>query len=73
MIIVYLHWGEEFTVIQSSVKQMDILKTLQVHAQVIVGSHPHVTNGHFFYNNTLFITSLGNFLFPVNLTPHKVG
>ena len=72
VVIVYLHWGTEYTVLQSREAQIGIIKKLQVYADVIIGSHPHVINGHFYYNNTLVIQSLGNFLFPMNLTPHTV-
>jgi poly-gamma-glutamate synthesis protein (capsule biosynthesis protein) len=32
-------------------------------ADVIVGAHPHITQGAEYYNNHLIVYSLGNFLF----------
>lgn len=51
----------------------DILRALNIYVDVIIGSHSHVTTGHLFYNDTLVVQGLGNFLFPMRNTPLKVN
>ena len=50
-----------------------IVELLAPHVDAIIGSHPHVTQGHYIYKDTLVATSLGNFLFPMHLTLHDVS
>lgn len=50
-----------------------MVELLAPHVEAIIGSHPHVTQGHYIYKDTLVATSLGNFLFPMHLTLHDVS
>ena len=62
VIIVSMHWGEEYTNTPTdSQKQIaEYLSDLGV--DVIIGSHPHVVQPIEYINDTLVIYSLGNFI-----------
>jgi len=69
VIIAYLHWGDEYRVLQDCRTRI-VVKELSSYVNSIIGSHPHVKQGHYYYNNTLVVPSLGNFIFPMHLTMH---
>ena len=50
-----------------------VLETLSETCDVIIGSHAHVTQPHFFYRNTLVVPQMGNLLFPMHLSPFHVS
>ncbi len=62
VIIVSMHWGEEYSnTPNSSQKQIaEYLSSLGVN--LIIGHHPHVVQPVEYINNTLVIYSLGNFI-----------
>lgn len=62
VIIVSMHWGEEYTNTPTeSQKQIaEYLSSLGVN--LIIGSHPHVVQPVTYINDTLVIYSLGNFI-----------
>ena len=60
----FLHWGKEYSNIVS-VFQLRLIKRLLrggVKIDLIVGSHPHVLHKHWYVDDTLIATSLGNLL-----------
>ncbi|MDO4963066.1 MAG: CapA family protein [bacterium] len=62
VIIVAMHWGEEYThtPVQSEKDIAGYLSSLGVN--LIIGSHPHVIQPVDYINDTLVIYSLGNFI-----------
>lgn len=62
IIIVSMHWGEEYSFEVSS-RQREIASYLSsLGVQLIIGHHPHVVEPIEYVNDTLVIYSLGNFL-----------
>ena len=62
MIIVSMHWGEEY-IFEPTESQKEIAKYLSsLGVNLIIGSHPHVVEPVGYVNDTLVIYSLGNFL-----------
>jgi poly-gamma-glutamate synthesis protein (capsule biosynthesis protein) len=71
-VIPFVHWGEENEPANNREKTF-ARKMIDAGADIIVGSHPHVTQGAQYYKGNLIVYSLGNFLFngfkdPDNLT-----
>lgn len=63
LVIVCLHWGDEFVDHPSS-KQVELGRALiDAGARVIIGHHPHILQGIESYNGGLIAYSLGNFVF----------
>ncbi|MFH1405053.1 MAG: AmmeMemoRadiSam system protein B [Patescibacteria group bacterium] len=63
LIIVSVHWGEEYEQTQSQ-KQIEIAHALiDAGAKIVIGHHPHVLQGIEKYQDGLILYSLGNFLF----------
>ena len=64
MVVLFLHWGMEYTTVAVT-GIIGIVKNLTKNADidVIVGSHPHVTQRHWYSGKTLVATSLGNLFF----------
>lgn len=63
IIIPFLHWGWEKEP-NPSARQRQLAHTLiDAGADVVVGSHPHVTQGAEYYRGKLIVYSLGNFVF----------
>jgi poly-gamma-glutamate capsule biosynthesis protein CapA/YwtB (metallophosphatase superfamily) len=70
--IPFMHWGDENKPPSDREKSF-ARKMIDAGADVIVGAHPHVTQGAEYYKGHLIVYSLGNFLFngfkdPDNLT-----
>ena len=63
LLIVMPHWGIEEEKQPTSRQRATAQKLLDFGADVVVGGHPHVTQGHEIYNGKLIVYSLGNFLF----------
>lgn len=62
-IVVNVHWGSEYTH-QFSKKQQAVGRALiDAGADIIIGHHPHVTQGIEAYKGKLIFYSLGNFIF----------
>ena len=62
MIIVAMHWGEEYTNTPTE-EQKEIAKYLSsLGVNLIIGTHPHVVQPIEYIDNTLVIYSLGNFI-----------
>jgi poly-gamma-glutamate capsule biosynthesis protein CapA/YwtB (metallophosphatase superfamily) len=63
-VIVYIHWGTEKSVNPELYQKTYARKMIDVGADAIIGSHPHVLQGFEFYKEKPIAYSLGNFLFP---------
>ena len=63
-IIVFMHWGDEYEKIAKDEEQI-LFGHLAIDsgADIVIGSHPHVTQNIEIYNNKPIFYSLGNFLF----------
>ena len=62
VVIPYMHWGWESEPANDRQKQF-ARKMIDAGADVIVGSHPHVTQEVEYYQGHLIVYSLGNFVF----------
>ncbi len=62
VVIPFLHWGDERQ--PATYRQKTFARQMiDAGADVIVGAHPHVTQGAAYYKGRLIVYSLGNFLF----------
>jgi poly-gamma-glutamate capsule biosynthesis protein CapA/YwtB (metallophosphatase superfamily) len=63
LVIPFMHWGREQQP-EPSARQRDLArKMIDAGADVVVGGHPHVTQGAEYYRKRLIVYSLGNFVF----------
>lgn len=63
VVIVYVHWGTEYsTKLQSSQKEL-ARAYVDAGADVIIGAHAHILQGFEFYKDVPIIYNLGNFWF----------
>jgi len=63
LVIPFMHWGWEREA-QPSERQRQLARTMiDAGADVVVGGHPHVTQGAEYYRGHLIVYSLGNFVF----------
>jgi poly-gamma-glutamate synthesis protein (capsule biosynthesis protein) len=62
IVIPFLHWGNEHQPANDRQKTF-ARRMIDAGADVIVGAHPHVTQGAAYYEGRLIVYSLGNFLF----------
>ena len=67
-IITFVHWGKEYMSIPNEEQRQLAIELRKLGVKVIVGSHPHVKQGHEWINDTLVHYSLGNFLFHPHYT-----
>jgi len=63
LVIPIMHWGWEDEGYPSERQKQFAREMLDAGADMIVGSHPHVTQGAELYKGKLIVYSLGNFLF----------
>jgi len=63
VVIVSLHWGEEYELLSNESQQKLSRSLIDVGADIIVGHHPHVTQEVERYKNGWILYSLGNFVF----------
>lgn len=69
LVIISIHWGSEY-VPYPSPEQVRIGRTIvDAGADIILGGHPHVTQGFEMYKNKPIIYSLGNFIFDHTYIP----
>jgi poly-gamma-glutamate capsule biosynthesis protein CapA/YwtB (metallophosphatase superfamily) len=62
LVIPYMHWGEEHE--QENDRQKAFARLMiDSGADMVVGGHPHVTQGIEYYKGKLIVYSLGNFVF----------
>lgn len=62
-IIVYIHWGDEYTSLPSFTQIQIGHKLIDAGTTIILGSHPHTTQPIEKYSNGIIFYSLGNFIF----------
>lgn len=63
LVIPFMHWGWERE-LQPTERQKQLARTMiDAGADVVVGGHPHVTQGAEYYKGKLIVYSLGNFVF----------
>lgn len=63
IIIVYLHFGNEYSNSPNDDQVRIAHELIDYGADVVIGSHPHVTQGIEMYNGKPIFYSLGNFIF----------
>ena len=64
VVVLFLHWQIEYSGV-NNFQAVAIVKKLtqSVRIDLITGSHPHVTQKHWYVGNTLVVPSLGNLFF----------
>ena len=62
-LIVSLHWGEEYKLINSPAQQSLARKIIEAGGDLMIGHHPHVVQNIEKYQGKLIFYSLGNFIF----------
>ncbi len=74
IVIPFMHWGWE-SELYPTPRQRQLARTMiDAGADVVVGGHPHVTQGSEYYKGKLIVYSLGNFVFDgFTLPAAKVG
>ncbi len=70
LVIPLMHWGWEYEDANDRQKQLARLM-IDNGADVVVGGHPHVTQGVDYYQGKLIVYSLGNFVFNGFKTPES--
>lgn len=63
LIVVMMHWGEEYSLVNSEIQEQMAHDLIDAGADVIIGGHPHVTQNIEKYKGKLIFYSLGNFIF----------
>lgn len=62
-VIVYVHWGTEYSETLESVQTEDAHALAEAGADVVVGAHPHCLQGVEYYEGVPILYSLGNYWF----------
>lgn len=70
IVVVTLHWGVEYTDIPTEEQRKIAHRIIDGGADVILGGHPHVTQGFEVYKGKLIAYSLGNFVFDQTHRPN---
>ncbi len=75
IVIPYIHWGYEGETQPNERQKTFSRKMIDAGADMIIGGHPHVTQGVEYYKGKLIVYSLGNFVFDEFTTRNtpKVG
>ncbi|GAI55886.1 unnamed protein product [marine sediment metagenome] len=68
-LIVSLHWGEEYKLINSPAQQKLAHQLIEAGTDLIIGHHPHVVQNIEKYLGKLIFYSLGNFIFDQYFSP----
>ncbi|MBA7656013.1 hypothetical protein ES703_63926 [subsurface metagenome] len=68
-LIVSLHWGEEYKLINSPAQHKLAHRLIEAGADLIIGHHPHVVQNIEKYQGKLIFYSLGNFIFDQYFSP----
>jgi poly-gamma-glutamate synthesis protein (capsule biosynthesis protein) len=63
VVIVFMHWGDEYTAIVSSNQQEIGRKLIDAGADIVIGRHSHVLQPIEIYGKGVIFYSLGNFVF----------
>lgn len=74
LVIVYTHWGTEYQPTANQVIQNQAHELINAGADLVIGSHPHVTQQTEDYQGKRIYYSLGNFVFDQYFSPEvKAG
>lgn len=73
IVIVMIHWGEEFSNKQNERQHRLARKMVDLGADLVVGAHPHCVQGIEWIRGSAVIYSIGNFVFALNEMPGRVG
>lgn len=68
-LIVYFHWGIEYQPYKSDTQELIAKKAIDLGADFVVGSHPHVLQEPELYKYKYIYYSLGNFIFDKQIPP----
>ena len=63
LVIPFMHWGWERETVPCERQRTLARRLIDAGADVVVGGHPHVTQGAEYYRGRLIVYSLGNFVF----------
>jgi poly-gamma-glutamate synthesis protein (capsule biosynthesis protein) len=63
IVIPYFHWGIEYTKVPTKIQQTLARAAIDAGADMVLGNHPHWTQGIEEYKGKLIIYSMGNFVF----------
>jgi poly-gamma-glutamate capsule biosynthesis protein CapA/YwtB (metallophosphatase superfamily) len=63
IVIPYFHWGIEYTKVPTKAQQTLARAAIDAGADMVLGNHPHWTQGVEEYKGKLIIYSMGNFVF----------
>lgn len=69
IVIISVHWGSEYVPYPSPEQVRMGREIVDAGADIILGGHPHVTQGFEMYKNKPIIYSLGNFIFDHTYIP----
>lgn len=62
LVIPFMHWGDQYLPVNARQRKL-AHRMIQAGADVVVGSHPHITQDVEYYRGKLIVYSLGNFVF----------
>lgn len=68
VLVVSIHWGDEYQALHNARQEMLAEGALQAGAKVILGHHPHVIQDRYQIGNKYVAYSLGNFVFDQNFS-----
>lgn len=68
-LIVYFHWGIEYLPYQSEAQEQIARTAIDLGADFVVGTHPHVLQETEIYKDKYIYYSLGNFIFDRQIPP----
>jgi poly-gamma-glutamate synthesis protein (capsule biosynthesis protein) len=63
ILVVFFHWGVENTFYADYIQSNYARRAIDMGADIVIGSHPHVLQGVEEYKNGIIAYSLGNFVF----------
>ena len=66
IVIPWFHWGSEYTHVANDEQRRMAQACVDAGADVVIGTHPHWTQGVELYKDHLIAYSLGNFVFDQN-------
>lgn len=70
IVIPFMHWGWEYE--PENARQKALARAMiDAGADIVIGGHPHVTQGVEYYQGKLIVYSLGNFVFDGFTTPES--
>lgn len=72
VVALIVHWGTEYMAIPGENQRRLAVDLSKLGARLIIGSHPHVMQGHEWIGDTLVHYSLGNFVFHPHFTAMRV-